>query len=201
MSIVYQNKAILDALSILNNPRLITIDGNTGAGKTTLALYISKSMDIDTFDLDNYLQKKDDLYWNKINYDRLLSDLNSHGHAILSGVCMNAVLERLGMTSDFSIYVDTMNKHEKTDNFLEYMPKQHIHSTGNGVCKFCLSSKSIPHMETPPQVNLTASIKNYHIEYNPSESCNLCLIHYSERISESDRKELNPKEFSHIQLV
>lgn len=89
--------------------QFIGVDGYQGAGKTTIARYISEKLSAELVSLDDYLVCRDGSYFNSINYLKLEADLLKscllRGPLVVEGVCLSAVLDTISLSPDFLVYV------------------------------------------------------------------------------------------------
>lgn len=90
---------------------VITIDGDTGAGKSTLATSISTRIGVIHLKLDNerYLYKNQGGCLKYIKYETLFNDIKeiiSTGKIVLvDSVCILKILKNINIKSDLNIYV------------------------------------------------------------------------------------------------
>lgn len=88
---------------------IVGIDGWTGVGKTTLAATLADAIGGLALDLDAFLQRDRKSYVEAVRFDELRASLGNVGRPLLvSGICLREVLGRVGLTSDFNIYVKRM---------------------------------------------------------------------------------------------
>jgi len=89
--------------------QIVSIDGKDGTGKSTIARALSERLPFRHIELDRYLIRKQDHYVGFIRYHDLrpaISSARESGKvALIEGVCVQAVLNRLQLCSDLSIYV------------------------------------------------------------------------------------------------
>ncbi|MFZ5813578.1 MAG: shikimate kinase [Thermodesulfobacteriota bacterium] len=108
---------LFDALKFdTQHPTIVSIDGNMGVGKSTLAREIADGLGFDIFDLDCYLSEKvtaENGYVGTICFNNLLRDVEeslfSMRSIIVEGVCVLNVLERIGINPSVKIYVDEID--------------------------------------------------------------------------------------------
>jgi uridine kinase len=92
---------------------IIGIDGPAGAGKTTLARHLSQRLEIPCLHLDDFLTRHRGAFLEFLQYDRL-SVAARLRPIIIEGVCLYAVLKRLGLAADIVIYlVPAHQQHER----------------------------------------------------------------------------------------
>lgn len=91
----------------LHRPGIVGIDGGLGAGKTTLAKRLSAQQRCTCLHLDAFLAQGRAAFQPSIDYGRLRSAIAaSQGMVIVEGLCLLAVLERIGIVPDYLIFVD-----------------------------------------------------------------------------------------------
>jgi uridine kinase len=87
----------------------IVIDGDPGAGKTTLAKQMAETLQVKIISLDDYLPGDlDDKrpYAEKLDYERLQHDiLGASPKVIVEGVLALKVLKKIGVQYDFHIFI------------------------------------------------------------------------------------------------
>ncbi len=100
-----------------NKIRVISIDGDTGAGKSTLAQSISNKMEIEHLKLDKerYFHQNQGGCLKYIKYEILLSDINeidnSGNIAIVDSVCVLKILDNIEVKSDLKLYVKRLSSY------------------------------------------------------------------------------------------
>jgi hypothetical protein len=88
-------------------PRIIGIDGELGAGKTTLAERLSGELLCPCVHLDSFLIPGQASFLPSIQYGRLAAALAGvTGTVIIEGICLLAVLERLALPADYLIFIE-----------------------------------------------------------------------------------------------
>lgn len=108
---------LFDALKFdTQHPTIVSIDGNMGVGKSTLAREIADGLGFDIFDLDCYLSKKvteKNGYVETICLNNLIRDVDeslfSMRCIIVEGVCVLNVLEIIRINPSVKIYVDVID--------------------------------------------------------------------------------------------
>ncbi|MCI5137221.1 MAG: hypothetical protein D3922_02125 [Candidatus Electrothrix sp. AR1] len=110
------------------NAFLLGIDGELGAGKTTLAKMLSNSLDADCIHLDEFLNDSIGSYLQRINYSTLESILKvKKCRLIIEGICLVAVLEKLNLNVDYNIFVRVNYENYSMDSLdcwlIEYKSK------------------------------------------------------------------------------
>ncbi len=97
-----------------NGPKIISMDGKDGAGKTDLSKYLAAELNLCHLELDDkYLIRDKGAYVKYIKYEILAVDIERmipKQSIIIDGICMLAILEKLGLKSDLKIYVKKVIK-------------------------------------------------------------------------------------------
>jgi len=83
---------------------VVTIDGGSGAGKTTLARSLSNHLNWFSHDLDENLPGNDAPYVGQVDYIALAAALQKRP-LIISGICIRQICESMDFHPDISIYV------------------------------------------------------------------------------------------------
>ncbi len=96
--------------AINNSARVIAIDGMDGLGKTTLSTSLAATIGCRMLHLDDFVQKNQDgFYVDFIDYETLGQALetamSAPGSVLVEGVCVLAILDRLGVSPDLHVYV------------------------------------------------------------------------------------------------
>lgn len=92
----------------VHRPRIIGIDGQLGAGKTTLAKRIAADLRCPCIHLDAFLTPGQASFLPSLQYPRLAAALAGvTGTVIIEGICLLAVLDRLSRVPDYLIFMDT----------------------------------------------------------------------------------------------
>ncbi len=89
------------------------IDGYHGAGKSTIAYDLATYLDIPSLHLDDYLLPGKGGFLEFIRYPELSTALQPRP-IILEGVCLLAVVKRLGITPDVHIYIQCSSPNATT---------------------------------------------------------------------------------------
>jgi hypothetical protein len=87
----------------------IVIDGDPGAGKTTLAGEMAKHFDARVISFDGYLPDvlgDERSYVDKLNYEKLINDVSTNGPKIIcEGVLAIKVLQKIKRQHDYHIFM------------------------------------------------------------------------------------------------
>jgi len=106
-------ESLLNAIRPLqedHSPVYVSIDGVGGSGKTTLGRMLADEMHAVLISLDSYLEPHQGVYVSSVDYQTLRREMHretSEGCQlfIVEGICVLAVLRRLGLSPYFSIYL------------------------------------------------------------------------------------------------
>jgi hypothetical protein len=82
---------------------LIAVDGYQGAGKTTVARFLALNLSCDCVHLDEFLMPGEG-FCNSLNYPKL-GVATSRRPLLIEGVCLSAVMTKLGLSPDLTVYV------------------------------------------------------------------------------------------------
>ncbi len=104
-------KRVADQLVPLNPDatHIVTVDGFSGVGKSTLAGRFATKMGVQLVQLDDFLERDKGEYLDALRLDELRVSISDRprpgGMVIMEGCMIDAVLERLNMVADYRIYV------------------------------------------------------------------------------------------------
>lgn len=101
---VRSESQLLEQLCCSGSDTMIAIDGWHGVGKTTLANRVSSILGIRCVHLDDFLLSHRGGFLEFLDYDRLAYALQQRP-VLVEGVCMLAVLRRLGQAPGVLVYV------------------------------------------------------------------------------------------------
>jgi len=153
--------------SLSPKSQIISIDGIDGVGKSTLAAQLADSLNRQHIDLDAFLNKNKRTYTEEIRIDDFKKSIHSTlSPIILSGVCMQAVLNRANLVSDCLIYLKRISLSGWVDddfingNELEEMTK----------------SLSKPTTSYPFQTELL----KYHQDYRPHINADIIFLRHED---------------------
>ena len=161
----YQTDSVEGIVALIRKerhlPRLLTIDGWMGAGKSLLADALAHCLSVQALDLDCFLIPDQKAFVNAIRIDELRKALSDvPGSVIVSGVCVKHVLQLVGCTSDCTIYVKRMAIWGWADEDEIY---------GNLLEQTASEARS----PVPP---LHLEVRAYHQRYRPEESADLVFL-------------------------
>jgi hypothetical protein len=94
---------------------LIAIDGYPGAGKSTVAREVAARLGVQCVHLDDFLLRNRGSFLKCLKYAELAASLHSRP-LVVEGVCLLAVLDRIGVIPDVVVYVravDATNQRSK----------------------------------------------------------------------------------------
>lgn len=96
----------LENIIITRRPKIIAIDGELGAGKTTIATKLSCAHGYDCIHLDDFLLHEQEKFVDALRPDDLEAAINRINHPfIIEGVCPLQVLNTLGITPAIHIFL------------------------------------------------------------------------------------------------
>ena len=98
----------LDCSKLASYSRII-IDGDPGAGKTTLARKLSKELGVKFISLDCFLEKNGAPYCEQIKYEILQKVISKNPRIIIEGVCALKILAKIDMVYDCHIFIQRFN--------------------------------------------------------------------------------------------
>jgi hypothetical protein len=86
------------------------IDGDPGAGKTTLAKEIARECNAKLVSFDEYLSGNRENYLQQLDYQKLRNDIMAgEGKVVMEGVCALMVLTKIEVRYDVHIFIKRMN--------------------------------------------------------------------------------------------
>lgn len=99
----------LISLKFKEGIKIISIDGWTGAGKSTLTDLFQNVNEIEIISFENYFEKNTGKYLDVFNFDdlknKITAALNSGKNVLVEGICMDEVLQNISIKSDYKIYI------------------------------------------------------------------------------------------------
>lgn len=176
-------------------PIIISIDGNTGSGKSHLALCLCcRNEDFIYFDLDtHYWSSKKLPYVENIDYEALKNNihttLSDQEIVVIEGVCPLSILEKLSLNPKITIYIKKLNElgqwvdgikfnyeldleevlENKKEVFRKWSELEEFDQNQNKDAKAVID------------VDISYDIISYHFKYKPNENADIIY----ERISNS----------------
>jgi hypothetical protein len=133
----------------------IVIDGDPGAGKTTLAKEMASDLSARRISIDDYWAGNGDAYLLQLNFDALRNDiLNGDSKTIIEGICVLQVMTKIEVGHDFHVFIKRLN------GFVGWELESY------------LNPKS-----TLPRSKSDRDAVQYYREHKPFEVCNLELSH------------------------
>lgn len=141
-------------------PRLIAIDGNTGAGKSKLARSLGKRLSTPVIHLDDLLRKRQGTYLRALRLSRLRTLIARSLSIIVEGVCLLKALDRLRLKPDFIIYVRRVNRGRWLDED-ELVPVNELEAHLAGL------RGEVRMFGGSGDLGISEEIIRYHSEYRP----------------------------------
>lgn len=96
-------------------PKIISIDGVDGVGKSSLAQKMSDESNLQHLEIDNYIQKQQGGYIDHIDYSLLTKSIrqfiNAKQGIVLEGVCVQQVLKKINLASTVKIYIRMIDEY------------------------------------------------------------------------------------------
>jgi hypothetical protein len=131
----------------------IVIDGDPGAGKTSLAKEIARELGAKRVSLDDYLPGNGNAYLLQLDYERVRRDILDGGSkVVVEGICILKVMAKIGIGYDFHIFMKRFN------GFVGWELESYLNP-----------KSSLPHSKTDKDAVL------YYRECKPFDVCNLVL--------------------------
>jgi deoxyadenosine/deoxycytidine kinase len=110
--------------SLDEGAKIISVDGETGAGKSSLTDSFKSNFKIEIISFENYYKRQTGLYLDVFYYDKLKEKIkgvfDSSKIAILDGICMDQILNSISFIPDFKVYV------KKLDSFKEWYFERYL---------------------------------------------------------------------------
>jgi hypothetical protein len=128
---------IIEAIR-LGRPGVVGVDGDLGAGKTTIATQIAERVRCDCIHLDSFLLQGRESFLPSLDYQRLATAVSSRtGTVVLEGVCLLAALQRLRVIPDYLVFVESEDRFRNT-------PRSHLlgREVGTYFAKYSPRSKA-----------------------------------------------------------
>jgi shikimate kinase len=98
----------LDYSKLASCSRII-IDGDPGAGKTTLAKKLAKDLETKFISFDNFILENGAPYCEQIRYETLQKVILENPKIIIEGVCAIKKFARIGLQFDCHIFMQRFN--------------------------------------------------------------------------------------------
>ena len=110
----------------------IGVDGTNGAGKSTMAGTLARTLGVNHVNLDDYLVKKRGGFLDHLKYRDIKQKTSELGCFVIDGVCLLNVLEKIETPVDCLVYVKRMRHGlwadedacEVTENVKDYIRKE-----------------------------------------------------------------------------
>ena len=122
MSMISHNQTIVKTYDQLleelrkNIETLIALDGFSQVGKTPIANRLRIDLQREIFSLDKYIQNKTGKYVAELDMGKILADINRcNGFAIVEGICMLQVLDKIGLQDIQHVYLKKLRNNNWED--------------------------------------------------------------------------------------
>jgi hypothetical protein len=143
------------------SPKIISIDGCCGVGKSILATKIANSCSAKVLELDKFLIKKTGHYVKSMKWCDLRAAVKNamitSNIVVIEGICIKSILSKLGLLPDLTIYVQMLSKAGVVQNL-------NVLDCEDG----------LPN-ENPKDV-LDWEIAEYHAKYRPKSNADLVCM-------------------------
>ena len=169
-----------------NDIEVITIDGDTGAGKSTLAGFVTERTGVIHLKLDSerYLHQNKGGCLKYIKYEILLNDIkelvDDGKIAFVDSVCILKILNNINVESDLKIYVKRLSSYRywyDGDRFNYSRTAAEIireeEDRAKRLSNVIESSTGIMYRNSVKENTLHDEIIEYHFEYKPDETADL----------------------------
>lgn len=165
MSICSDEFTLIRSIKNLSSksPRIISIDGVDGVGKSTLACKFSEELSLPHVDIDTFVQEQQGGYIDHLDYDRLSESIRqaiiANQVIILEGICVQQVLKKLSLDSDTKVYVKAI---ENNGFWMDQIRFFHPDKSANEIIAERKAKRfSLGHVE---------DIIRYHYTFKPHEN-------------------------------
>jgi hypothetical protein len=145
----------LDYAKLASCSRII-IDGDPGAGKTTLAKKLAKDLGIKFISFDDFLLENGAPYCEQIRYEVLQKVVLDNPKIIIEGVCAIKILAKIGLQFDCHIFIQLFN----------------------GALGWELGDYLQSPTRKEPKSKLTKEVVKYYQDFKPFENSNQPEIYY-----------------------
>jgi len=139
---------------------IISIDGVDGVGKSTLASKIAKELRSPLIEIDTFVQEQRGGYIDYIDYNRLneriKKNIIENRLVILEGICIQQILDKIGLKSFIKIYVKVIDNYGFWMDEIRFFPPDK--SANEVIAERKANRFSLGHVE---------DIIRYHYTYMP----------------------------------
>ena len=156
----------------LHRPEIIGVDGDLGAGKTTVADQISAQLRFPCLHLDAFLLKGRGTYLPHIRTAQLRASIDARkGPIVVEGLCLLAALAQISVQPDFLVFVDPEARYKNATKasrlqaevqryFAKYSPRAKANSIVSLEDKAVISSSDtdIAYIKSKTVISVTLAV-------------------------------------------
>lgn len=147
---------------LMDSKYIVSIDGVDGVGKTTLSVKIARELCLPIIELDDFVEENQGGYVNYIDYDCLLEKIISNKSAVVEGICVLQVLNKIQIEPDVSVYIKVVDRYGFCNGQIKYYPPD---KTADEVIND-RKSKGF-------SVGYEADVIHYHYSFKPYENSDI----------------------------
>ncbi len=136
---------------------LIAIDGYHGVGKSTVAREVATRLDLPCVHLDDFLLRNRGSFLKCLKYEELSSSLHSRP-LVVEGVCLLAVLDRIGVIPNVVVYVRAVD------------------SAGQQSKNARIATRDAARSSPGQEGGLAEEVAEYHRQFRPIEKADIIYI-------------------------
>jgi hypothetical protein len=171
--------------------KIISVDGWTGAGKSTFTESFAGNDDIEIISFDDYLERNSGKYLEVFNFNALeniiITTVNSGKQILIEGICMNEVLQNISVECDFKVYIKELgifedwyyekylNETKTTEEIFaedDKEPEVNIYEESNSNMDKRLNDDADLSQQ---RKGMFYDLVSYHRDYKPQDNCDLLI--------------------------
>ena len=165
---------ILRAEAATKRPLVVSVDGLTGSGKSTLSKYLAAAVPAVHVKIDSFVEREQGSYVQYLRFPelaaRVKAEIDGGNVVLLDGVCTATVLERLGVHPDVRIYV------AKLDDCGDWSDGA-LYTSGLTEAEAVEQEEAAVAPFGESLSDLRREIMHYHFAFRPWESADLRYVH------------------------